>query len=120
MDKIIPTELPEIVFSSSNSAISRQISKLEKSGFLRKIAPRVHTSNLQDHPETIIRRNLFQLLGTLYPGVVLSHRSALEYKPTPSGNIYLTYSYTKKVKLPGLTLNFLEGPEPIEGDNPLS
>ncbi|MFZ1678274.1 MAG: Fic family protein [Saprospiraceae bacterium] len=120
MGNILPTSLPEIVFSSSNSAISRQISKLVKNGLLKKIAPRIYTSNLLDTPETIIRRNLFQILGVLYPGAVLSHRSALEFKPTTTGHIYITHSYTKKVKLPGLMLNFLEGPAPMEGDNPLS
>ncbi len=120
MENILPSTLPEIVFSSSNPAISRQISKLEKAGALRKIAPRIYTSRISEAPETLIRRNLFQILGELYPGALLSHRSALEFKPTQTGNIYITHSYTKKVKLPGLTLHFLRGPAAMEGDNPLS
>jgi Fic family protein len=120
MENILPNKLPEIVFASSDSTVSRQISKLVRSSILRKIAPRIYTSNLLDTPETIIRRNLFQILGELYPDALLSHRSALEYKPTDTGNIFITHSYTKKVKLPGLTLNFLEGKGPIEGDNLLA
>jgi hypothetical protein len=38
-------------------------------------------------------------------------------KPTPSGLIFLTYTYTKNVKLPGVTLCFLKGHGPIAGDN---
>jgi hypothetical protein len=29
-------------------------------------------------------------------------------------------SYTKKINLPGVVLRFVQGPGPIEGDNPLS
>jgi hypothetical protein len=51
---------------------------------------------------------------------MLSHRSAFEFQPTKTGQIFLTTSYTKKVKLPGITIQFLSGPSPIEGDNKFS
>jgi fido (protein-threonine AMPylation protein) len=60
------------------------------------------------------------ILGGLYPGAILSHRSAFEFKPTYEGQIFLTYSYTKKVNLGRITLRFLEGHKPIEGDNQIS
>jgi hypothetical protein len=120
MENILPIHLQEVIFSSSLPQISKQISKLEKAGKLRKIAPRIYTPNFTDSPEMIIRRNLFAILGKLYPGALLSHRSALEFKPTSAGHIFLTYTYTKKVKLPGITLRFMEGHAPIEGDNRLS
>jgi len=112
--------LQEVVFSSSEPKYSKQISKLEKTGKLRKIASRIYTPNFTDSPETIIRRNLFTILGKLYPGSMLSHRSALEFQPTSAGHIFLTYTYTKKINLPGITIRFMEGPGPIEGDNPVS
>jgi hypothetical protein len=120
MENVLPIHLQEIILSSSNPARSAQISKLEKEGKLRKIAARIYTSNLDDTPEEIIRRNIFFILGKLYSGALLSHRSALEFKPTETGNLFITYTYTKKIKLPGITLRFLEGHGPIEGDNPLS
>ncbi len=120
MENILPIHLQEVIFSSSLSQISKQISKLEKAGKLRKIAPRVYSPNFTESPEIIIRRNLFTILGKLYPGALLSHRSALEFKPTSEGHIFLTYSYTKKIKLPGITLRFMEGHVPIDGDNRLS
>lgn len=116
----MPIHLQEIVFSSSDSKISKQISRLEKAGKLRKIAARVYSPNFTDSPEAIIRRNLFAILGKLYTGSILSHRSALEFKPTSAGHVFLTYTYTKKIKLPGVTLRLIEGHGPIEGDNPLS
>ena len=120
MINILPIHLQEVVFSSSDPALSKQVSKLEKAGKLRKIAARLYSSNFTDSPETIVRRNLFAILGKLYPGSMLSHRSALEFKPTSAGHIFLTYTYTKKINLPGIILRFMEGPGPIDGDNPFS
>ena len=120
MEKSIPIHLQEIIFATSNSAISRQINKLEKAGALKKIAARIYTSNFSDSAEVIIRRNIFTILGHLYPGSVLSHRSALEFKPTIANQIFVTYTYTKKINLPGITIRFLKGFPAIDGDNPFS
>lgn len=120
MEKNLPIHLQEIIFGSSDSSISKKISQLEREGKIRKLAPRLYTGNLEDEPEKIISRNLFSVLGHLYPGAVLSHRSALEFKPTSTGQIFLTYKYTRKAKLPGITIRFLEGPGPIEGDNQIA
>lgn len=120
MENILPIHLQEVVFSSSDPTLSKQVSKLEKTGKLRKIAARVYSPNFTDNPETIVRRNLFAILGKLYPGSMLSHRSALEFKPTSAGHIFLSYTYTKKINLPGITIRFMEGHKPIEGDNPFS
>tara|TARA_R110000868_G_scaffold15629_6_gene71045 strand:+ start:887 stop:2365 length:1479 start_codon:yes stop_codon:yes gene_type:complete len=117
MENILPIHLQEVVFSSSDKNLSKQISKLEKAGEIRKIAPRIYTSNLIDEPEVIITKNIFTILGKLYPNSVLSHRSALEFAPTSAGHIFVTYTYTKKIKLPGITIRFKEGNGPIEGDN---
>lgn len=118
MGKIPPARLQEIVLGSSDKAESKRIKALEKQQLIRKIAPRIYTSNFEEAPETIVRRNWFTILANQYPDALLSHRSALEFKPTPSGHIYATYSYTENVRLPGLTIHFLKGPSKVEGDNP--
>ena len=120
MENALPIHLQEVIFGSSNPNISKKISKLEKEGKLKKIAPRLYTGNLEESPESIIRRNIFTILGRLFPGAVLSHRSALEFQPTSTNQIFLTHTYTKKTKLPGLTIRFLKGYGAIEGDNILS
>jgi hypothetical protein len=76
LENILPIHLQEIIFNSSDQKISKQISKLEKTGKIRKIAQRIYSSNFIDQPEAITRRNLFIVLGRLYPGAILSHRSA--------------------------------------------
>ena len=120
MENNLPIHLQEVIFGSSDSNISKKISKLEKEGKIRKIAPRLYTGNLEENPETIVRRNIFTILGRLFPGAVLSHRSALEFQPTSTNQIFLTHSYTKKNKLPGITIRFLAGKGAIDGDNILS
>jgi fido (protein-threonine AMPylation protein) len=120
MEKNIPIHLQEIIFGSSDSKISKLISKLEKEGRIRKISPRIYSGNLTDGAEIIVRRNIFTILGHLYPGSVLSHRSAFEFKPTPTGQLFVTYTYNKKIKLPGVTIRFMEGEGAIDGDNKLT
>nr|WP_288281122.1 Fic family protein [uncultured Prevotella sp.] len=108
----------EIVMGSSNKSDSVRITAMQKEGTLRKIAPKVYTTNMDEEPEVIIKRNLFYVLGQLYPHAVISHRSAYELKPTESGDIYLTYSYTKNVKLPGIIVHLMQGPMGTEHDMP--
>lgn len=103
--------------SSDKNDLSRKAEMLKK-GTIRKIAPKVYTTNMEDSPEVIIRRNLFYILGQLYPRAVISHRSAYELKPTAEGDIFLTYSYTKNVSLPGIKVHLLQGPKGTEHDMP--
>jgi hypothetical protein len=109
--------LQEIIIGSKER--SKEIGKLERGGLLRKIAPKIYTSNLEEAPSVIIRRNWYRLLADLYPEAMLSHRSALERMPTPEGgHIFLTYTYTENIELPGLTIHLLKGNVPLEDDLP--
>ncbi|MGY4386312.1 Fic family protein [Pedobacter sp. UYP24] len=116
MDKSIPLHLQDVIFSSSDPVISRTISKLEKLGQLKKIAPRVYTPAVNETAEVIVKRNLFKIIGHLFPGIMLSHRTALEFKPTSTGDMFFTFSFERKVRLPGITLNIMKGVAPLEGD----
>jgi len=113
----IPLHLQEIIISTNNQAQQRHISGLLAKGKIKKIAPKIYTGKIDQLAETIIRRNIFTIIGQQYKGAVLSHRSALEFKPTASGNLFLTYTYTKKIKLPGITLCFIKGSKAVSGDN---
>jgi hypothetical protein len=118
MEKNAPSRIQEILFATSDRSVSKRITALLKDGSIRKIAPRIYSLNFNDEPAAIIKRNWYRVLANLYPDAILSHRTALESKPTKEGHIYLTYIYTKNVELPGLTIHFLNGPSRIEGDNP--
>lgn len=118
MSKIPPSKIQEIIFASSEKKESKRITALLKEKLIRKIATRIYTSNLEEEPASIIKRNWYRVLAHLFPEALLSHRSALEFKPTSQGHIYLTYSYSSNVLLPGLSVHLLKGSGPIEGDNP--
>ena len=108
----------EIVMASSDKKDANPKSSMIKDGTLRKIAPKVYTTNMEDSPETIVARNLFYILGQLFPHAVISHRSAFELKQTETGDIFLTYNYSRNVSLPGITAHLLEGPMGTEHDMP--
>ena len=112
------TQLPEILIASSDKKLSAMITRLKKEEKIRKIASRVYTSNLTDTPETIIKRNLYTIIGQLYPGALISHRSAFELRPSGECHFYLTYAYTKNIPLPGVTLHLITGHKPIGTDTP--
>jgi len=107
----------EIIFSSSDKSISYQIAKAEREGKIKKIAPRIYTTNLRDSVEYIIKRHFFDILKWRFPNAVISHRSASELRPTQTGNFFITSNYTKKITdLKGITLNVLEGRSALESD----
>lgn len=95
----------------------RLIAKAVKAGKLRKIASKLFTTNLVDAPKNIVRRNLFDILAWRLPGAVLSYRSGATLRPTENGNLYLTYTFTKRIDaIPGLTLNVMTGPKALPTD----
>lgn len=108
--------LPEIVYASDIPEVSRQISALVAAGQLRALIPRVYTANFTDSNEDIVQRNVWTMLGKLFPGAVISHRSALEYRISPLGNIYLTYSYRNVYRWPGVTVRISDGPTAQDED----
>ena len=107
----------EIIFASSNKSVSNQIAKAEKGGKIKKIAPRLYTANLRDSAEFIIKRHFFDILKWRFPGAVISHRSALELRPTELGNFFLTSDYSKKITdYKGIILNVMEGRPALSSD----
>ncbi len=118
MEKNLAPRLDEIIYGSSVVTESQKISVLEKRGLIKKIAPRLYTSNLEEAAEVIVKRNWFKILAKQYPGAILSHRSALEFQPVMGQHIFLSYTYARNITLPGLTIHFIKGHGVIEGDNP--
>lgn len=107
----------ELILATDDATESKMLSRLVVKGRVRRIASKVYTTNLIDSPESIIRRNLLELLAWRLPGCVISHRSAQSMRPTESGNLYITYSFTKRIDTyPGLILNVMEGSKPQDSD----
>lgn len=107
----------EIIFGSPLSKEANRIHNWLVTGKVRKIAPKIYTTNLHDQPEDIILRNWYKILAHQYPDGLLSHRSAFEYRPV-NGYIFLTGSYKRRIELPGLIVQMMEGPSPLDNDPP--
>jgi len=108
--------LPEVFLS--HGEIKTDLARAIKAGLARKIGPRLYTNNLADPPEEVIQRNLWQVVGLLFPGSVVGHRTALEARPSPESTVFLTGNYTRTLALPGLNIRQLAGPGPLDGDQP--
>ncbi len=111
--------LPEIVFTTSNPAEARRISRLCKNGDLLKIAPKIYTSNHNKSSETLIRENWRKIIAHLYPGAVVSHRTAFMGGQPVDNTVFITTGLTKNIVLPGLTIRMLKGSPATEHDMPL-
>lgn len=106
--------LPEVFLSSGD--LSSTITRSAKRGDLRKLGPRLYSTNLTDPPDVVVRRNLWPIVALLCPECVVSHRTALEAKPTPAGTVFVTGSYDRLLELPGLRIRQLKGPGALDGD----
>ena len=109
--------LNEVIVGSSRPDMAKLLSRLKREGRVVRLAPRIYTTNMTDSPAAIVRRNLWTIVGKLWLGARLSHRTALEYAPH-DGHIFLGYKYTRKVKLPGVTIHFLSTAASLDTDYP--
>lgn len=108
------------MFFVSDTSQSTDISRAVKSGSVRKIGPRLYTSNMVDDPVQLVRQNLWQIVSLLFPGAVVSNRSAIENKISPAGRLYITAESARTVRLPGLEVVVLKGKPPLPGwDSPM-
>lgn len=86
----------------------------------RKLASRLYTTDMNGAPDDIVRTNLPAIIRHFYPGAVISHRTAIEAKPSPAGVYHLTYgSRDRTHALPGVTLRIWAGAPAVEGDTQL-
>ncbi len=110
MKKTLP--LPEIVFSSSNPAESKRISRHVKAGRLWKIAPRIYTSSTEA-PDILVRRNWLDIVAHYFPGATLSHRTAFKGLSLQGADeVFVTTTQNRNIALPGLALRAIKGPAP--------
>ena len=109
--------LNEVITGSKRPDVAKLLARLKREGRVVRLAPRIYTTNLTDTAENIVRRNLWTIVGRLWPGSRLCHRTALEYAPH-DGHVFLAYKYTRKVILPGITIHFLSTPGTLASDYP--
>lgn len=109
----------ELVFSTARTA--KAIKRQEQSGKLRRVARGIYTTNLGDDLGMVVRRNAEDIIDHLFPGAVVSHRSAFEFgdRANRPEHLFLTLPKAPRLlRLPGLTIHVLRGPGPSANDPP--
>lgn len=104
----------EVIVSKGENRIS--IHRAHRSGRLRKLAPRVYTSNLVDPPEKVVKSNCWMLAGALFPNALIADRTALEQRPAADGSVFLvSQGGASEIELPGIIFRARGGPPAIPG-----
>jgi hypothetical protein len=107
------------LYAEINSAQKRAIQRGIQSGQLGRIAPGMASSLPPSDWPALITRERLRVLAALYPGAVLSHRSAFNGGQPEGGVIHLTHNFKRVMQLPGLTIMLWKGPPPAAGDTPM-
>lgn len=95
---------------------ARRLQRMADEGRLRRIYSGIYTDDLDTPIETVTRRNLNQLCGLVVPGCIVSHRSAIEQRPTAGGQYFVTGPYRRDIELPGVKIRANKGPGPLQSD----
>ncbi len=108
--------LPEAFLS--NAAIKSAVSRAVAQGRIRQIATKLYTFNLDDPPEQIVRRSLWELVAACAPGALIADRTAIENRPAAGGSIFVVSERKRDIELPGLTIRSRSGAAPLDSDRP--
>jgi hypothetical protein len=116
MPKKLQIDMPEIFLSSEYPA--KRIYNLSKQGEIRKIAPMLYTTNTADSIDGIIRRNLWRTVELLYPGAVISERTAVEMKIAKDGSLFVISDKKRPTAIGGVIIRPKKGAPPQSSDMP--
>ena len=108
--------LPEAFVSSA--AIKSAVSRALAQGRIRQIATKLYTFNLDDPPEQIVRRSLWELVAAYAPGALIADRTAIENRPAADGSIFVVSDRKRDIELPGITIRSRSGAAPLDSDRP--
>ena len=114
-----PTQGPLVLYAELSPAQKRAVQRDLQAGKLKRIATGMATPLPQADWPALIARERLRVLAALFPGAVISHRSALAGGQPEDGVIHLTANSKRTVQLPGLTVMLWKGPPPAAGDAPM-
>jgi len=110
--------LPPVLFPGANSTERRKLAGLKAAGRIRLVGPRLYVSVPEAETARTIQRTWPTIVSRLFPDAFLTHRTALEFRPSPDGEIFITARSRRDVRYPGLVLKFVRGPGPLPDDPP--
>ncbi len=109
------------LFYGGGTAAERQsISRGVKAGKLAKLSSGIYTDEVDRDQAVVVRENVWEIAAHLFPGGVISHRTALDPRPTGEGFFYVTYKRNQRISIHGITMVEIKGRGPIEGDHKMA
>ena len=111
-----------LISRGASPAEARAIQRRAKEGELTPLIQGVYVREKDpDAQQAIVRRNWRRILGALFPGAVVSYRSAEAGGITPDNLLILSHptSFNRQLGFPGLTVTLVRGPSALPGDMPL-
>lgn len=106
-----------IVFAADASAAT--ISDRVRRGELVRLATGVYTSDVTSEPAAVVAREWHTIVGGMFPGAVITDRSAVTGGPVDSVLYLSRDGRDRESELPGLSVKARSGVGPLEGDIPL-
>ena len=110
--------LPPVLFPGTTSTERRWLAELKKKRCIRQVGPRLYVSVPPDETEATVRAAWTTIVPRLFPRALLSHRTALEFKPSADGMLVVTGATHRELRYPGLVIKFVRGPGPLADDPP--
>lgn len=85
----------------SHVGITDAVSYATKAGKLRKLGPRLYTTNMNTELSEVVSRNIWSIVKLYFPGATLADRTALDKTSSQNGNVWVISDTNKVVTLPG-------------------
>jgi hypothetical protein len=108
-----------VLYAELSAADVRAVQRRLKDGTLARILSGVVSSRPAEEWPALIARNRIRVLAALFPGAVVSFKSAFAGGVPVDGLFHLTYTWRRKVELPGMTVQTHVGPAAAHGDAPM-
>jgi len=109
-------DLSEIIFAAEGNRFT--LSKAASRGTLRRVSRGIYTRSRNDLA-SVVRRNLWAIVGHEFPGAVISDRCARRLGPEEPGVLTVVHPRTRPMDLPGLRIVPRPGAGPLTGDTAL-
>jgi hypothetical protein len=105
-----------VLFPGRTSTERRKLARWKAAGRIRSVGPRLYVSVPEAETAQVIQRTWMTIVDRLFPDALITHRTALEFIPSPDGEIFITARTRREVAYPGLVLKFVRGPGPLPDD----
>ena len=108
-----------LLYAELNSAQTRAVQRRLKAGELTLLAKGMATSRPSTEWPALIARDRIRVLAALFQGAIYGYRSAFNGGLPTDGVVYLSHTYPRTIKLPGLTVCLVKGAARQAGDMPM-